>query len=113
MTSRTNEVELNPNAQSSVAAKLILHGVNGDGPITFPLIGPEVLIGRLDSVDLLLEDLAVSRVHAKIVKEAGGHVIVDLESSTGTIVDDVDISRHRLANGDVIEIASVRMEYRE
>lgn len=113
MTSRSNEVELIPSAQSSAAAKLILHGVNGDAPVTFPLIGPEVLIGRLDSVDLLLEDLAVSRVHAKIVKEGGGHVIVDLESSTGTIVNSVDISRHRLVNGDIIEIASVRMEYCE
>jgi len=113
MTSRTNEVELIPSAQSSAPAKLVIHGVNGDAPVTFPLIGPEILVGRLDSVDLLLEDLAVSRVHAKIVKEAGGHVIVDLESSTGTIVNGLDISRHRLANGDVIEIASVRMEYRE
>ncbi len=94
-------------------AKLILVGVNGDAPVTFPLIGSEILIGRMDSVDLVLEDPTVSRIHAKIVKEAGGHVIVDLESSTGTTVNGVDVSRHRLQPGDTIEIASARMEYRE
>lgn len=99
--------------KSRAPAKLVLVGISGDDPVTFPLLGPEILIGRMDSVDLVLEDSAVSRVHAKIVKEDGGHVIVDLESSTGTTVNGVGISRHRLRSGDTIGIASARMEYRE
>ena len=93
-------------------AKLVISGING-GQVTFPLVLGEVLIGRLDSVDLVLEDASVSRVHAKIVKENGVDVIIDLESRTGTRVNGTPVARHALANGDVIEIASARMEYRE
>jgi pSer/pThr/pTyr-binding forkhead associated (FHA) protein len=85
----------------------------GSSNVSYPLISPETLIGRLDSVDLVLEDPAVSRVHAKIVRESNGWVIVDLESSCGTNVNGERITRHRLRDGDVIEIASARLEYRE
>ena len=93
-------------------AKLLIEGVNGTR-VTFPLIEAEILIGRMDSTDLVLEESSVSRVHAKIIKEAGGDVIIDLESRLGTRVNGELIARHRLLNGDVIEIASARMEYRE
>lgn len=104
------------------APKLLLEVPSCEEPVTFPLLSPEILIGRLDSVDLVLEDPAVSRVHAKIVKEAGAWILVDLESSTGTLVNGEPIGalendsqgvRHELRSGDVIEIGSVRMEYRE
>jgi pSer/pThr/pTyr-binding forkhead associated (FHA) protein len=93
-------------------AKLLISGVNG-GQVTFPLVQGETLIGRLDSVDLILEDSAVSRVHAKIVKEGGADVLIDLESRTGTRVNGATVTRHKLASGDIIEIASARLEYRE
>jgi pSer/pThr/pTyr-binding forkhead associated (FHA) protein len=93
-------------------AKLLISGANG-GQVTFPLIQGETLIGRLDSVDLILEDPAVSRVHAKIVKEGGADVLIDLESRTGTRVNGTTVARQKLASGDIIEIASARLEYRE
>lgn len=92
--------------------KLLIDGINCE-TVAYPLLLSETLIGRMDSTDLVLEDPAVSRVHAKIVKEAGADVIVDLESTTGTLVNGQPIRRHRLAPGDIIEIASARMEYRE
>ena len=93
-------------------SKLMLTSANG-AAVTFPLLGAEILIGRLDSVDLILDDPAVSRVHAKIVKDQGADVLVDLESSTGTAVNGEVIKRHILRDGDVIEIANSRLEYRE
>ena len=93
-------------------AKLLIHH-EGGAPVTFPLVLPEVLIGRLNSADLILDDPAVSRIHAKIVREAEGDVLVDLESSTGTCVNGEMIHRHALADGDVIEMGSARLEYRE
>lgn len=93
-------------------AKLHISGINGHD-VTYPLVAAETLIGRMDSADLVLEDASVSRVHAKIVHENGGDVIVDLESSTGTWVNGEQVGRHRLQDGDVIEIADARIEYRE
>lgn len=93
--------------------KLVLEAPGSEGPITFPLVTGEILIGRLDSTDLVLDDSSVSRVHAKILREADGFVIVDLESSTGTLVNGEPITRHRLTPGDIIQIAATRMEYCE
>jgi pSer/pThr/pTyr-binding forkhead associated (FHA) protein len=93
-------------------AKLLIDGING-ARVTFPLCPGETLIGRMDSSHLVLEDPAVSRIHAKIVMESGGATLVDLESRVGTRVNGEMIQRHRLRDGDVIEIASVRMEFRE
>ncbi len=92
--------------------KLLITREDGS-TVTFPLLVKETLIGRLDSAHLVLEDPTVSRVHAKIVCEADGIVLVDLESRTGTHVNGTPVLRCRLADGDVIEIASTRMEYRE
>ena len=36
-------------------AKLVIQSSNGE-PVAFPLLGREILIGRLDSADLVLED---------------------------------------------------------
>ena len=93
-------------------AKLLIDGPNG-AQVAFPIIGVEILIGRMDSTDLVLEDPAVSRVHAKIVKETDGQVIVDLESRVGTRVNGELIRKHKLRDGDIIEIATARLEYRE
>ena len=93
-------------------AKLLIHS-DGGASVTFPLLIPEVLIGRLNSADLILDDPAVSRIHAKIVRDSDGDVLVDLESSTGTCVNGEMIRRHALADGDVIEMGSARLEYRE
>ena len=90
-------------------AKLILK-TDGD-PVVFPLIRTEILIGRLDSADLVLEDPAVSRLHAKVVWEEAGHVLVDLESSVGTSVNDQPVTRYALRTGDVIRIANATMVY--
>ncbi len=93
-------------------AKLVIQDVNGT-PVSFPLDGGETLIGRMDSSHLVLEDPAVSRLHAKIVRDGDGtDVIVDLESRLGTRVNGVRVQRQRLRDGDIIEIASRRLEYR-
>jgi pSer/pThr/pTyr-binding forkhead associated (FHA) protein len=93
--------------------RLILHLGDHSAPVTFPLIAAEVLIGRLDSNDLVLADAAVSRVHAKLVREGEAWVLLDLESRTGTFVDGQRITRHRLVAGDKIDIANNRIEYFE
>ena len=93
-------------------AKLIINKTNGDA-VVYPLIESELLIGRLDSADLVVEDPAVSRVHAKIVQDGEVCILVDLESTIGTQVNGEEVDRHYLNSGDVIEIGSFKIEYRE
>lgn len=88
----------------------MLHGLASE-PVLFPLVLGETLIGRLNFLDLVLDSPAVSRVHAKIVREAFGFVLIDLESTVGTKVNGASIHRHTLVTGDVIEIAGFRLEF--
>jgi len=113
MMSKPAEPKTASTSRDEAVPKLIIEVRAGDAPVIFPLLGPEILVGRLDSVDLVLEDLAVSRVHAKIVREGAERVIIDLESSTGTRVNGVAVTRHTLCDGDLVEIAATRMVYRE
>ena len=79
--------------------------------IVFPLIVDEVLIGRLDSVDLVIDETGVSRVHAKVVREGDLCVVMDLRSKTGTRVNGHLVDRHELLDGDVIEIGKTSLKY--
>lgn len=62
-------------------------------------------IGRSSDNDLPLIDLDVSRVHCKIVPHKNGFVIVDLDSTNGTFVNDKRVSdKSLLQNGDKLHV---------
>ena len=64
----------------------------------------KTVIGRRSSCDVHVDSLAVSGRHAMITTSSGISTIEDLKSTNGTFVDDHQITRHRLANGEVIQI---------
>jgi len=99
------------------SAVLLVETADNPGrPETFSLSGGEVVIGRRTGVDLLLTHPLVSRRHARIVREeqAGGpvFVIIDLESSHGTWVNDARVDRHVLRPGDRISLGRNGIELR-
>jgi HD-GYP domain-containing protein (c-di-GMP phosphodiesterase class II) len=63
-----------------------------------------IRIGRLDENDLVLENPYISRCHAEIVRQADSFTICDLESTSGTFVNDQRIEEHTLSDGDRIRI---------
>jgi pSer/pThr/pTyr-binding forkhead associated (FHA) protein len=71
---------------------------------------PDVtLIGRDPSCDILLDDTAVSRHHAKVRLVEGKDkrkrfVIQDLATENGTFVNDEEIVKHELTDGDRVLI---------
>ena len=74
---------------------------------TFPLKPGETQIGRESTKDIGLSmDNTVSRNHARIAQEAGGYVIYDEGSSNGTFVNGARVTRHELANADVVQVGS-------
>jgi pSer/pThr/pTyr-binding forkhead associated (FHA) protein len=95
-----------------MANRLVINSAQAED-VVFPLIVDEVLIGRLDSVDLIIDEVAVSRVHAKIVRENNLCVVMDLRSKTGTRVNGKQIERHELRDGDVIDIGKTSLKYCE
>jgi hypothetical protein len=67
------------------------------------LSGPLLVIGReARSADVLFEHPKVSRVHAEIVEDVDGIVLVDRGSANGTWVNGRKITRGILKDGDII-----------
>jgi pSer/pThr/pTyr-binding forkhead associated (FHA) protein len=70
-------------------------------------IGSDVLvIGRASDADVRLSDTGVSRRHAELRREGDDHVLVDLGSTNGTLVNGRPIERVRLSSGDRIEVGA-------
>lgn len=69
-----------------------------------PFTAPQMIIGRDPAADLFVDNLAVSRQHARLTWEKGAFVVEDLESANGTEVNGEPVSRAALAPGDRIGI---------
>jgi len=79
----------------------------------FPLNRDEILIGRGLGCQIVLDSLAVSRTHARLVLEDDTYAIEDLGSRGHTFVNDQQIAgRVRLADGDRVKIADVPLVFR-
>jgi len=79
---------------------------NGTAPRELALSGNSVVIGRASDADVRLSDTGVSRRHAEVRHEGDDHVLVDLGSTNGTLVNGRPIERVRLASGDRIELGA-------
>ncbi|WP_201301376.1 FHA domain-containing protein [Nocardiopsis sp. FR6] len=67
----------------------------GDAPVTF---------GRHRDNSVVVASRAASRFHAEIVRDGGGYVLRDRESSNGTVVNGEEVASYRLRPGDLITI---------
>jgi hypothetical protein len=82
-----------------------------DGTHIFPLTQTIVNIGRRPDNHLCIDDSRVSRVHAQLRKINGRYMIFDLDSTSGTFVNDQRIQQSILFPGDVISLAGVPLVY--
>lgn len=70
------------------------------------------IIGRSNDADLRLPDTGVSRQHAEITWNGQDAVLVDLQSTNGTTVNETPIDNWLLADGDVITMGHSHIEVR-
>jgi len=66
--------------------------------------GRSLTIGRIDSSDVVIENLAVSGHHAKIDSVGDGYLLTDLQSKNGSFVNDQPVTSHWLQHNDRILI---------
>lgn len=76
---------------------------------TFVLDTPEITIGRDPSNSVFLNDMTVSRHHAKMHLVPGANSIEDLGSLNGTWVDGAIINRAMLEDGSTIQVGTFHM----
>ena len=98
-------------AHDSSASCLLIDRQTGR---TFTGRAPLAVIGRERSqADVVLRDPNVSRRHAQLTFDGRDWRITDLNSTNGTLVNDVDVSECVLRDGDLITVGLVNLEFRE
>ena len=70
----------------------------------------EIVIGRNAENDIVIENLAVSKKHARIVKQDGAYYVEDLNSTNGTYLNKIRITKKDLKNNDIIIIGKHSLE---
>ncbi len=70
-----------------------------------------VVIGRSSSCTIPVRDERASREHCRIEHDQGKWFVVDLNSSNGTLLDGVRITRQELRDGAVIQIGHARVVF--
>jgi hypothetical protein len=76
-----------------------------------PIEGAVVQIGRAPGCDVVLDDRNVSRRHAEIRRRGPVVVLIDLDSTNGTIVNGRRVREHPLADGDRITLGNSRLTF--
>jgi hypothetical protein len=76
------------------------------------LTASRLVIGRSESADLQIDSSFVSRYHALILREGSQHLLMDLGSTNGFLVNSHRVQKRLLQDGDLIQIGPVRLDYR-
>ena len=100
--------------QTAGYGKLVVLSSNFKGQ-EFELSRPQMIIGRTDENDIVINHRSISRNHAKLVREpdTARYTISDLQSSNGVRVNGSDYGKVELRRGDVIDLGHVRLRFVE
>ncbi|MDH3346513.1 MAG: FHA domain-containing protein [Desulfobulbaceae bacterium] len=74
---------------------LFIHPLELNKPVT---------IGRLNDNDIVIDNVAVSGIHAQIVSDETGFIIKDLGSKNGIFIDGKPVKARRINNCDIIQL---------
>ena len=110
------EEDADANALAVVAgdeACLVFRSGGGRAGETYPLRGDRVTIGRHPDASIFLDDVTVSRHHARVVRDATGFAIEDLNSLNGTYVNRPRVERYHLSDGDELQIGKFKLSFLE
>ncbi len=91
-----------PTVTTGDAVLVVLHPPGPNMGRRFALVKSEQFLGRLAGIDIEIDAEGISRRHARIGRDDSGWFIEDLGSTNGTQVNDVRITRHALADGDLL-----------
>jgi hypothetical protein len=79
---------------------------------TYPIEkGLLLTVGRSDQNDIIIDETAVSNVHAEIEFEVGNYYITDIQSKNGTFVDGELVISRKLKNGNIISIGNYSLRF--
>jgi len=107
-------VPIAPMGQTSGHARVVVLSSNFAGQ-EWELSRAQMIIGRTEDNDVVINHRSISRNHAKFVREAdtGRYTISDLQSSNGVRVNGEEYGKVELRRGDVVDLGHVRLRFVE
>jgi hypothetical protein len=78
---------------------------------TYALDKEEFLVGRARDCDLRLEENTISGRHAKILNVEDHYEVEDLQSTNGTFLNGMRVTRKRLRSGDRVKFDQVEFQF--
>ncbi len=72
----------------------------------FKLSGNKMVVGRMASNEIVVDDEGISRQHAYVERNALGLILVDNGSTNGVFVNGQRIQRHLLQDADKVQLGS-------
>ena len=78
----------------------------------FP-VGRMVTIGRLPGNSIVIDNPAVSSKHARVTRDGDSYVIEDAESTNGTFVNEIRVTRQTLKYGDLVLVGKHHLVFEE
>lgn len=74
----------------------------------------QIRVGRGDGNDVVLKDSALSRLHCCFYTQGATAYVADMDSTNGTRVNgETVLIRRALADGDVVTVGGVEIQYAE
>src|SRR6478609_5907879 len=94
--------------------KLVVLSSNFAGK-EFDLTRPQMIVGRTDENDIVVNHRSISRNHAKVTRDpdTGRYTISDLQSSNGVRVNGQDYGKVELRRGDTVDLGHIRLRFIE
>lgn len=110
MMSRSLDTETNrPEPKREITRVMVATG--GERAVKYPLYKTTMTIGRSSDSDIQIRKQYISRHHAKLCTEKGDTFIEDLGSKNGVLVNASPVTRHRLQNGDVVDLGQMQFKF--
>ncbi len=100
---------------STTGQVAVVEILRGGDVFAMPLEGATMTIGRAPDNDVILDDPAVSRHHARIERSGAVTSIVDLGSANATRINDSEVDpkvTYRLREGDTVRIGGYTLRLR-
>jgi pSer/pThr/pTyr-binding forkhead associated (FHA) protein len=93
-----------------IPLRLSVLGANGEVVLESEFAKEKIVLGRILSADLRIDDPRVSRIHALIEVRGENLILTDLASSHGTFVNGKKVVESKLKLGDTVRVGFVEVK---
>ena len=111
--SAADRAGLDESGQEGAGTVLLIRSGGGREGETIGLDVDVLTVGRSPHSDLFLDDVTVSRHHARVLRDEGGFWVEDLNSLNGTYVNRKRIEQQRLFDADELQIGKFKLAFLE